>query len=66
MRISQLPKKEKELALLRQIECRVFNYDKTTDNLVKAFDWYDTIEGDEYWSNWHFKKEVKEQLENNK
>jgi hypothetical protein len=55
MRISELPEGERELALLRQIECQS-TYNKTTDNLALAFDWYGTIEGDEYWSDWNHKE----------
>jgi hypothetical protein len=55
MRISELPEGERELALLRQIECRITS-NKTTDNLALAFDWYSTVEGDEYWSDWNYKE----------
>jgi hypothetical protein len=55
MRISELPEGERELALLRQIECQITS-NKTTDNLSLAFDWYSTVEGDEYWSDLNYKE----------
>ena len=56
MMIFELPQEIEELALLRQQECISKDFSKTTSNLVSAFDWYDTIEGDPYWSNWYHKK----------
>jgi len=48
MKISELPKPLKELALKRQIE---EGDDLQTDDLIEAFKWEDTPEGDNYWVN---------------
>jgi hypothetical protein len=53
MKISELPEEVKALALLRQLECKCFFHSKNTDNLWHAFDWSETIEGDEYWCEFH-------------
>jgi hypothetical protein len=61
MKISELPKAERELALLRQKECDCSYHSKATDNLWHAFDWFETKEGKEFWSEWHDKEGVKEE-----
>ena len=54
MKISELPKEVRELALLRQnTEKNNLIYSKTTDSLGEAFEWSETIEGDEYWCEFH-------------
>ena len=53
MRISELPKEIKELALLRQKER---NKDLNTDDIANAFVWGNTPEGHYYWSKWNTKK----------
>jgi hypothetical protein len=53
MKISELPAKENNLARLRQRECNDTDYDKTTDNLIEAFDWTETTEDFDYWDEWH-------------
>jgi hypothetical protein len=61
MKISELPAEVKELALLRQTECVDPDYQKTTDVLENAFEWDDTEEGEDYWSEWDNKELIKEE-----
>ena len=56
MKISELPFTERELALLRQKECKLRWTSKTTDDLDDAFDWLDTKEGHSFWEEWHDRK----------
>jgi hypothetical protein len=56
MKISELPAEVQELALLRQNECDDTSYDKSSNNLVFAFDWEYTNEGDSYWDKWETKE----------
>jgi hypothetical protein len=54
MKISELPEEVRIIALLRQdTERNVLIYSKTTDSLGEAFEWSETIEGDEYWCEFH-------------
>jgi hypothetical protein len=52
MKISKLPQNVKELALLRQQEEKDLEYNKTTDDLNYAFNWYLTEEQELYWEQW--------------
>jgi hypothetical protein len=61
MKISELPEEVRELALLRQKECECYFHSKGTDNLWHAFDWNETKEGKDFWSEWHDKEGVKEE-----
>jgi hypothetical protein len=64
MRISQLPKGIRELALLRQIECLSLNHDKGTDDLNLAFNWSLSAEGFNYWDNFYIQEAYKIQTKN--
>ncbi len=53
MKISELPKEIKELALLRQEECINNDWcDKSSNNLEDAFEWSETKEGQDFWREW--------------
>ena len=56
MKISELPQDVREKALEHQMNNNYSN--KTTDNLLEAFDWDNTKEGHDYWLELH-NKEVK-------
>jgi hypothetical protein len=57
MKISELPKYERELALLRQQEEKDENiFSKTEDNLEEAFYWRNTEEGNDFWEHWDNKE----------
>lgn len=61
MKISQLPQEVKEKALKYQ---RIANedWDKISDYLQNAFDWDETEEMENYWSEWddeEFKETIK-------
>jgi hypothetical protein len=58
MKISDLPFTERQLARLRQQQCNASDSNKTTDNLALAFDWLGTIEGTDYWVDWHRKETI--------
>jgi hypothetical protein len=49
MKISELPQEVKEKALEYQRNADE-NWEKTTDNLEYAFDWRNTNEEEDYWS----------------
>jgi hypothetical protein len=49
MKISELPQEVKEKALEYQRNADE-NWDKNTDNLEYAFDWQNTNEEEDYWS----------------
>jgi hypothetical protein len=51
MKISQLPQEVKEKALEYQRNANE-DWNKTTDRLVLAFDWDETEEMQNYWSEW--------------
>jgi hypothetical protein len=51
MKISQLPQEVKEKALKYQRNADK-SWSKTTDRLVLAFDWHETEERENYWSEW--------------
>jgi hypothetical protein len=52
MKISELPFKERELALLRQLQCEDLDSVKDSDHLMSAFLWKATAEGNDYWEKW--------------
>ena len=52
MKISELPFKERELALLRQLQCEDLDSVKDSDYLMSAFLWKATAEGNDYWEKW--------------
>ena len=54
MKISELPADVREKALKYQAEDKG-SY-KTTDDLISAFNWADTIEGFDYWDGWDCKE----------
>jgi hypothetical protein len=57
MKISQLPENVKIKALEYEKKSKgKLVWDKKTDNLVDAFDWDETEEGDIYWEKWHEKE----------
>jgi len=53
MKISELPEKIKKKALEYQSNQKI---DLTTDFLNRAFNWYKTNEGFEFWWDWDIKK----------
>jgi hypothetical protein len=55
MKISQLPPEIKEKAIAYRDVANQAYWDKDSDNLAKAFDWYDTSERRDYWNDWHLK-----------
>jgi hypothetical protein len=64
MKISQLPPeiKEKAIAYKESADQQFFN--KHSDNLFNAFDWFNTEEGRSYWQQWHLKEyDLKYQLQ---
>jgi hypothetical protein len=59
MKISELPKEVRQLALLRQKQGKdTWRKDRNEINL--AFIWKETLEGKEYWEDWHCKKSNEE------
>jgi hypothetical protein len=60
MKISELPKEVRELALLNQKQ-EIENYSTTTDELEDAFCWDSTEEGEDYWFDWDNKELIKEE-----
>jgi hypothetical protein len=55
MKISQLPPEIKEKAIAYRDNANQAYWDKESDNLAKAFDWYNTSERRDYWNEWHNK-----------
>jgi cytochrome b subunit of formate dehydrogenase len=53
MKISELPPKIKEKALMYQRNSHSYPCEKETDNLQWAFNWKKTTEGHEYWADLH-------------
>lgn len=53
MKISELPKKDREKALEYQRKSLSADYNKNTDNLANAFSWKFTDEGYKYWKSLH-------------
>ena len=49
MKISDLPRGLKELALMRQLECIDDEFDHGSDDLPEGFSWEKTPEGDKFW-----------------
>ena len=61
MKISELPYEIKKVALKHQKNSKTEG-----DDLLIAFLWYTTIEGNEFWRGWHKKKApLKNNLESN-
>lgn len=59
MKISELPQEVRALALMYQKDEESNSPDKTTDNLVLAFNWLHTKEGYAFWEKWHKKPSEK-------
>jgi hypothetical protein len=55
MKISQLPEDVKIKALENQRNASI-GWEKKTNNLDQAFDWEDSEEGHDYWSEWYDKE----------
>jgi hypothetical protein len=53
MKISELPQEIKEKALAYQRNGIATYYDKSTDNLLEAFDWESTEEKTSFWRDLH-------------
>ena len=56
MKISELPAAINKVALQRQKECKGIIFEIDTDNLELAFDWGETKEGHEFWSEWYIEE----------
>jgi hypothetical protein len=59
MKISQLPPEIKEKAIAHRDVANQDIWDKYSDNLADAFNWFNTqdkSEGFEYWKNWDARK----------
>jgi hypothetical protein len=52
MKISELPEGIKERALAYQRK-EIFDFDKYTDSLFRAFSWHKTTEGYAFWQKLH-------------
>jgi hypothetical protein len=67
MKISQLPPEIKEKAIAHRDVANQDIWDKDSDNLADAFNWFNTqdkSEGFEYWKNWDaIKYDLKYQLQ---
>jgi hypothetical protein len=55
MKISQLPPEIKEKAIAYRESADQDFWDKYSDNLLVAFHWSKTSEGEYYWEQWHEK-----------
>jgi len=56
MKISQLPPEIKEKAIGYRENADQSCWDKESDSLQDAFTWSETIEGDRYWHDLHYKE----------
>jgi hypothetical protein len=59
MKISELPLEVMKAAMRYQREEKDTDYDKATQNLRDAFNWFSATEGSYYWNEWYNKEAPK-------
>ena len=64
MKISELPNEVRLKALERQRTEIRESYNRKTDDLSFAFNWGNTIEGEDYWFDWHKKQSLMHTFKN--